>query len=284
MKFAGTNLPYYAEVMSGGHDVSIIRTEKKLIELFKKNAFDGVVRIGHTPLSKVWRLLEISPLPVFSFDSRNMPGLSFGEVMSMGSKDLMNQELFWKMLEKVSFSFEGDDSVETFVNLTKKYPASELSFMKSLQDALPYDGKVYLGNSLIIRFFEMVQTKRFRIDGNRGVNGIDGQLATAIGIADSTKETVYCVLGDITTRYDLSALAEMPKNLKLIIINNRGGRIFDMLKLDKRIILEHERDFSSIVPAMGLTYSQNLSDLKNHQVIELRPSQEETEKFLSEWM
>lgn len=284
LKFAGTNLPYYAEVMSGGHDVSIIRTEKKLIELFRKNAFDGVVRIGHTPLSKVWRLLETSPLPVFSFDSRNMSGLSFGEIMAMGSKDLMNQELFWKTLDNVNFAFEGDDSVETFVNLIKKYPASELSFMKSLQDALPYDGRVYLGNSLIIRFFEMVQTKRFRIDGNRGVNGIDGQLATAIGIADSTKETIYCVLGDITTRYDLSSLAEMPKNLKLIIVNNRGGRIFDMLKLDKRIVLEHERDFSSIVPAMGLTYSQNLSDLKTHQVIELRPSQEETEKFLSEWM
>lgn len=284
LKFAGTNLPYYSEVMSGGHDVSIIRTEKKLIELFRKCAFDGVIRIGHTPLSKVWRLLETSPLPVFSFDSRNLPGLSFGEIMPMSSKELITQDRFWKALEKINFAFEGDDSVESFVNLCKKYPASELSFMKSLQDALPYDGKVYLGNSLIIRFFEMVQTKRFRIDGNRGVNGIDGQLATAIGIADTTKETVYCILGDITTRYDLSALAEMPKNLKLIIMNNRGGRIFDMLKLDKRIILEHERDFSAIAPAMGLTYSPNLVDLKTHQVIELRPSQDETEKFLSEWM
>ncbi|MES2526862.1 MAG: thiamine pyrophosphate-binding protein [Bdellovibrionota bacterium] len=284
LKFAGTNLPYYAEVLSGGHDISIIRTEKKLIDLFKKNEFDGVIRVGHTPLSKVWRLLEINPLPVFSFDSRNLPGLSFGDVSSMGSRDLMTQDRFWKALDQVIFPFAGDDSVENFENLVKRYPASEVAFLKKLQDALPYDGKVYLGNSLIIRFFEMVQTKRFQTSGNRGVNGIDGQLATAIGIADSTKETVYCILGDITTRYDLSAIAEMPKNLKLIIINNRGGRIFDMLKLDKRIVLEHERDFSAIVPAMGLTYSQNLTDLKSHQVIELRPSQEETEKFLSEWI
>ena len=284
LKFAGTNLPYYAEVMSGGHDVSIIRTEKKLIELFRKNYFDGVIRIGHTPLSKVWRLLEQNPLPVFSFDSRNLPGLSFGEIMQAGSQDLAKEPRFWSALEKLNFPFEGDDSVETFMNLIKKYPASELTFMKTLQDSLPYDGKVYLGNSLIIRFFEMVQTKRFRIEGNRGVNGIDGQLATAIGIADTTKETVYCILGDITTRYDLSALAEIPANLKLIIINNRGGRIFDMLKLDKRIVLEHERDFSAIAPAMGLTYSQNLTDLKTHQVIEIRPAQEETDKFLGEWL
>ncbi|MFL5784546.1 MAG: thiamine pyrophosphate-binding protein, partial [Bacteriovoracaceae bacterium] len=58
LKFANTNLPYFAETMSGAHDLSIIRTEKKLIELFKKKYFDGVVRIGHTPLTKVWRLLE----------------------------------------------------------------------------------------------------------------------------------------------------------------------------------------------------------------------------------
>ncbi len=284
LKFAGTNLPYYAEVMSGGHDLSIIRSEKKLIELFRKNYFDAVVRVGHTPLSKVWRLLEQNPLPVFSFDSRNLPGMSFGEIMDMGTHSLMKEDRFWSALEKISFPFEGDDSVEIFANLIKKYPESELSVVKTLQDALPYDARVYLGNSLIIRFFELVQTKRFRIDGNRGVNGIDGQLATAIGMADTTKETVYCILGDITTRYDLSALAEIPTNLKLIIINNHGGRIFDMLKLDKRIVLEHDRDFSLIAPALGLTYSQNITDLKTHQVIELRPSQKETDQFLGEWL
>ncbi len=165
LKFAGTNLPYYAEVLSGGHDISIIRTEKKLIELFKKNEFDGVIRIGHTPLSKVWRLLEMNPLPVFSFDSRNLPGLSFGEVCSYGSKELITQERFWKALDLVNYAFAGDDSVEGFVNLTQKYPLSEVAFMRKLQDALPYDGKVYLGNSLISRFFEMVQTKRFQWQG-----------------------------------------------------------------------------------------------------------------------
>ncbi len=284
LKFANTNLPFYAEAMSGGHDLSIIRTEKKLIELMKKNAFDGVIRIGHTPLSKVWRLLELNPLPVYSIDTRNMPALSYGSVLQMNVKTLTNEERFWKVIEKVSFPFEGDDSVETFSKLIQTYPQSEPAMMKRLQDALPYDGKVYLGNSLIIRFFELVQTKRFRIDGNRGVNGIDGQLATAIGIAETTKENVYCILGDITTRYDLTSIQDMPANLKLIIINNCGGRIFDMLKLDKRIIMEHERDFKTLVPALGTTYSQNLSDLKTHQVVELRPSQEETQKFLEEWL
>ncbi len=284
LKFANTNLPYYAEAMSGGHDLAIIRTEKKLIDLFKKKAFDGVIRIGHTPLSKVWRLLESNPLPVFSFDPRNLPGMSFGEVFHGGTKEISNDDNFWKLIDKINFPFEGDDSVETLSSLMKKYPLSEPAVMRQLHDALPYDAKVYLGNSLIIRFFELVQTKRHQIHGNRGVNGIDGQLATAIGLAASTKETVYCILGDITTRYDLTSLGELPINLKLIIINNQGGRIFDMLSLDKRIVLEHERDFAQLVPAFGLSYSQSLNELKTHQVIEIRPSQDETSKFLAEWL
>lgn len=283
LRFANTNLPFYAEAMSGGHDLSLIRTEKKLIELFKKNAFDGVVRVGHTPLSKVWRLLEQSPLPVFSFDHRGLPGLSFGEVASLSSTELLREEKFWASVEGMSFPFEGDDSVEALTNLLSRYPESEPAAMKRLQDALPYDAQVYLGNSLIIRFFELTQTKRLRVSGNRGVNGIDGQLATAIGLAGSTSETVYCVLGDLTTRYDLTSLIGMPKNLRLIIINNGGGRIFDLLKLDRRIVLEHESDFSTLVPAFGVSYSQSLSDLKTHQVIELRPDQKQTEGFLSEW-
>lgn len=284
LKFSGLNLPFYAETMSGGHDLSLIRTEKKLIELFRKNHFDGVIRIGHTPLSKLWRLLEQNPLPVFSFDDRGLPALSFGEVMKLGTSGLLTESRFWDALGKVSLSYEGDETVETLFTLIGKHPDSEMAWMKKIQDQLPYDARVYLGNSLIIRFFELVQTKRFRVDGNRGVNGIDGQLATAIGIAHATKETVYAILGDITTRYDLTSLQEMPANLKLIIVNNRGGRIFDLLKLDKRIVLEHEKDFSTIVPAMGTTYSSSLADLKSHQVIEVKPSQADTDKFLAEWL
>jgi 2-succinyl-5-enolpyruvyl-6-hydroxy-3-cyclohexene-1-carboxylate synthase len=202
----------------------------------------------------------------------------------MSSQELIADETFWKTLEKLKIPFEGDDSFDTLMSLVKTYPESEPAVMKRLHDSLPYDARVYLGNSLIIRFYELIQTKRNRIEGSRGVNGIDGQLATAIGLAQSTKETVYAILGDITTRYDLTSLSEMPSNLKLIIMNNRGGRIFEMLGLDQRIVLEHERDFATLVPAMGLTYSQNLADLKTHQVVELRPSGEETTKFLSEWV
>ncbi len=75
----------------------------------------------------------------------------------------------------------------------------------------------------------------------------------------------------------------MPVNLHLLIMNNKGGRIFDMLKLDKRIVLEHEKDFKDICLGMKLTYSNKLSDLKSAQVIELFPARSESESFLKEW-
>lgn len=282
-RFQKTNLPFYAETLSGARDLSLLKTEKRLVTLLRSGEVDGVVRIGHTPLSKAWRILEQKPLPVFSFDPRGLSALSHGKVMTAGARDLHSSQEFWNTIESISpFGFS-DDSSSVLEDLLEKYPSSEPAVMRRLQNALPENSRIYLGNSLIIRFFELVQKKAFKTLGSRGVNGIDGQLATAIGIAESTTEEVICILGDITTKYDLTSIPEMPKNLKLIIINNLGGRIFDLLGLDKRIILEHEEDFSKIVPALGKTYSRSLSDLKTHQVIELMPEKLQTEAFLRDW-
>lgn len=282
-KFSKLGLLFYAETLSGGRDLSNLKTEKKLIELFEAGFFDSVIRVGHTPLSKIWRLLEKKPLPVFHFDSRNLPGLSFGEVLPMDSETLFNNAGWWSALEKLSPFPIGDETVWTLEKLIEKYPASEVASFKRIQDKLNLNDLIYLGNSLVIRFFELTQTKALQVFGNRGVNGIDGQLASAIGLAMGTTKPVYCILGDVTTFYDLSSLREMPENLHLIIMNNKGGRIFDMLKLDKRIVLEHEHDFENICHGLKLSYSHSLSDFGNVKVLELSPDRIQSEAFLKEW-
>lgn len=282
-KFAQSKLTFYAEGLSGGKDLSPIKTEKKLIELFNAGFFDGIIRIGQTPLSKIWRLLEKSPLPVFHFDSRNLPALSFGEVLPYSSDELMINQEFWQILQGLLPYPVADETIWRLDELIQKYPAAEISYSKKLNELIREDEIVYLGNSLVIRFFELTQTKKLTIHGNRGVNGIDGQLATAVGLAMGTNKKVHCILGDVTTFYDLSSLREMPENLNLIIINNKGGRIFDMLKLDKRIVLEHENDFETIARGLKLSYSRSLSDFNQVKVLELSPSREESEAFLKEW-
>lgn len=282
-KFISTKLPFYAETLSSAHDLSMIKSEKKLIELFNASFFDSVIRIGHTPLSKIWRLLEKNPIPVFHFDSRGLPAMSFGETIAKSGRELLDDEKFWKLMGSLSPVPIADETLWKLDELSIKYPHSEISVLKNLQEKLPENAIVYLGNSLVIRFFELTQRKSFKTFGNRGVNGIDGQLASAIGLAMGVKENVYCLLGDVTTFYDLSSLREMPQNLKVIIVNNSGGRIFDMLNLDKRIILEHEHDFRDICGGLKLSYSQELADLEKVQVLELRPRPSETAHFLAEW-
>lgn len=282
-KFSKLGLLFYAETLSGGRDLSSLKTEKKLIELFEAGFFDSVVRIGHTPLTKIWRLLEKKPLPVFHFDSRRLPGLSFGEVLPIDSETLLKNEKFWSALGELSPFPIGDETVWTLDKLIEKYPESEVAVFKKIQGLLPDQAPIYLGNSLVIRFFELTQTAPFKVYGNRGVNGIDGQLASAIGLAIGTKGPVYCILGDVTTFYDLSSLREMPENLHLIIMNNKGGRIFDMLKLDKRIVLEHENDFESICQGLRLSYSKDLNDFGKVKVLELSPLRSQSEAFLREW-
>lgn len=282
-KFAKKNLLYYAETLSGARELSGIKTEKKLIELFEAGFFDSVIRIGHTPLSKIWRLLEKKHLPVFSFDTRKLSGLSYGEVLPMNAKQLLENDLFWKSLDKLNPFPIGDETIWNLSALVEKYPESEVAYFERIQKVLPENASVYLGNSLVIRFFELTQKKKFQVYGNRGVNGIDGQLASAIGLAGGTQETVYCILGDVTTFYDLTSMRDLPANLKLIIMNNKGGRIFDMLGLDKRIVMEHAHDFRDFAHALKLTYSNAFSDFDQVQVLELSPSREQSEAFLKEW-
>jgi 2-succinyl-5-enolpyruvyl-6-hydroxy-3-cyclohexene-1-carboxylate synthase len=283
-KFMSLKIPFYAESLSHAHDLSPIKTEKRLIELFEANHFDCVVRIGHTPLSKVWRLLEKKPLPVFHFDSRNLPALSFGDIYPVRALELLKLDPFWQALRQLPPVEIEDETFDNLNSLCLKFPKAEISLLRELEKSIPEESFVYLGNSLVVRFFELVQTKRLRIYGNRGVNGIDGQLATAAGLAAGVIEPVTCILGDITTFYDLSSLREMPFNLHLIVMNNRGGRIFDMLNLDKRIVLEHEHDFKEITQGMKLTYSRDIRDFGKVQVLELFPDQEQSHQMLKEWM
>lgn len=282
-KFKETKLTFYAEALSDGRDLSDLKTERKLTELFNSGFFDCIVRIGHTPLTKIWRLLERKPLPVFHLDSRGLPGLSFGEVLRVNSKTLTESSWFWEAIHELLPYPVADETTWLLDELVEKNPSSEVSLFKKIHDSLPQTAVVYLGNSLVVRFFELIQRREFRVYGNRGVNGIDGQLASAIGLAGGLSEKVYCVLGDVTTFYDLSSLRDIPENLHLIIMNNRGGRIFDMLNLDKRIVLEHANDFKEISQGLRLSYSNDLTDLGKVQVLELFPDNRQSEAFLKGW-
>jgi 2-succinyl-5-enolpyruvyl-6-hydroxy-3-cyclohexene-1-carboxylate synthase len=283
-KLSQLNIPFYAEILSGAHSLSKIKTEKDLLKAFHRGDFSSIIRIGHTPLTKLWRLLEQKPLPQFSFDERGFLGLSYGAVLTYKSSELFHNKQFWNLLNIDSPQIEYDDSTKDIEDLVRKYPHSDISKIYHLDKMIDEDSIVYLGNSLVIRFFELVRLRQGTFYGNRGVNGIDGQLSTAIGLASATKKNVYCILGDLTTQYDLTAIKDIPGNLKLIIINNQGGRIFETLNLNKKLYLEHHGDFASIANAFNISYALNDLDALNQvNILELLTDPVETMSFLKEW-
>lgn len=124
---------------------------------------------------------------------------------------------------------------------TKELNESRLFYQ--LADMLPEGATLFVGNSMPIRdldsFFHSNQ-KSIRIMANRGANGIDGTVSTALGAALYTK-SLYLILGDLTFFHDLNGLLaaklyDIP--IHIIVINNNGGGIFSFLPQS-----EHPKNF-----------------------------------------
>src|SRR5439155_7288655 len=111
-------------------------------------------------------------------------------------------------------------------------PQSELAMVRELSRTIPAGARVYLGNSLPIREWDLMATREprgFTIEANRGANGIDGQLSTFFGQCERGRENV-CIVGDLTAIYDGNApwiVPQLDASFRIVIINNGGGRIFD---------------------------------------------------------
>lgn len=100
---------------------------------------------------------------------------------------------------------------------------------------------------------------------NRGVNGIEGSLSVAAGMAlANEKRQVVCVIGDLSFFYDGNALwnGQLRGNLRILLLNNGGGGIFakfDGLKLSPArefVMADHHAS------AEGLCHTHRLGYLK----------------------
>ena len=93
---------------------------------------------------------------------------------------------------------------------------------------------IFVANSMTIRdfdYFWFSGESSAVLYGNRGVNGIDGTISTALGLATNGLPT-YLVTGDLSLFHDLNGLAVAKThnlNLTIILHNNDGGGIFEYL-------------------------------------------------------
>ena len=108
---------------------------------------------------------------------------------------------------------------------------------------------------------------------NRGVNGIEGSLSTAAGFSLATHDMTVCVIGDLSFFYDQNALwnSNLRGNLRIILLNNRGGGIFRQLPglsdspaADDLVMASHENTAQGICTQNDIGYmsAKNMDELQ----------------------
>ena len=112
---------------------------------------------------------------------------------------------------------------------------TEGTIFPTLLGAAPEETIVYVGNSMPIRDLDLhapASPAAVRVLANRGVNGIDGVLSSALGASAAGSASVLAVLGDLSFHHDLnglSALREGRARATIVVVNNDGGGIFSFL-------------------------------------------------------
>jgi len=107
--------------------------------------------------------------------------------------------------------------------------------LASLEPELPHDAVVWVSSSMPIRDVEAYfpsSPKRIRFLANRGANGIDGVVSSALGAAIASRLPTWVLIGELALQHDAGGLlaarrAGVP--LEIVCINNGGGGIFDFL-------------------------------------------------------
>ncbi len=144
---------------------------------------------------------------------------------------------------------------------------SEPAAITALAQFLPPRATLFVGSSMPIRdveeFFPALAEPP-RVLANRGANGIDGTVSSALGVAAAGDGPVVLVLGDVTLAHDIGGLLSMRRHglaLTIVLLNNEGGGIFNFLPVaseedafEEHVATPTGLDFSQVATLYGCEY------------------------------
>ncbi len=227
-----------------------------LAQLEEGPGFDLIVRLGDPLTSTGWRnfVADHPDIPRVVVDPFGCADPSNSAQMIIVSELLPLLERVRQHAPKVSPPWKFG-----------QYPRLRSGPITQVVENVQKDSVLVLGNSLTVRQADEQSppgTKRLRVLSQRGAAGIDGLISGAAGAASVTEHRTCVVLGDLSALHDLGGLyAARGAELTIVVINNRGGRIFERLPafghpgvpIDQ-LRTPHELDFEHAAEMFGLTY------------------------------
>jgi len=153
-----------------------------------------------------------------------------------------------------------------------------------ISQILPKKTPIFIANSMPVRdveFFWVPNNSQIQPFFNRGANGIDGTLSTALGIAHRHQSSVI-LTGDLALLHDTNGFLLRNKligHLTIILINNQGGGIFEMLPVAKFeppftefFATPQDIDFAYLCQTYGLEHEKIVSWKELQQLLNPLPS------------
>ncbi|MGA9285507.1 MAG: 2-succinyl-5-enolpyruvyl-6-hydroxy-3-cyclohexene-1-carboxylic-acid synthase [Solirubrobacteraceae bacterium] len=146
----------------------------------------------------------------------------------------------------------------------------EPSVAAELGVLLPHEATLFVASSMPVRDIETfwpVRPDPPRVLCNRGANGIDGTVSSALGAAAAGRGPVVLLIGDVALAHDIGGLLAAKRlglELTIVLLNNEGGGIFDFLPvagaaIAKDVYAQHIAtptglDFAQVAGLYGLSH------------------------------
>jgi len=216
--------------------------------LAEKLAPEVVIQVGDLPTSKTLRnWLEKQQPDYFILDPsyQNLDGLH-GKTTHI--------RISIEQLSKAINQANNSDKSKLYCNFwyeleaqSRKVIDEKLSLIDSLiepkvawllSQILPQNTPIFIANSMPVRdveFFWCPNNLNIQPFFNRGANGIDGTLSTALGISHHQQSSIL-LTGDLALLHDTNGFLIRNKfigHLTIVLINNNGGGIFEMLPISQ---------------------------------------------------
>lgn len=281
------HIPVISDVISNGGTIPNVTTRQDLFLADQGHADalkpDLVVTFGKTLISKNlkvalrknldhWTVGNHRPLDTFKNLRKVIPWSPdrFLQAVEPAAPQLEEYKHRW---------MEADGSTRIALDTSiAEQTFSEFWVFRELMNTLPEDSHVHLSNSMAVRYanFFAPTDKRITFHCNRGTSGIDGPVSTAVGFATASDGPNILITGDLSALYDRNAfLNDLNPNLKIIVTNNGGGGIFDLIPgpkvlsdLDRKRYFEtsHGYSFEAMANEIGYDYIE----VKDKDTLQLR--------------